>query len=83
MSRVGKKPIKIPDKTKISYSEKFLVVEGDKGKLSQAIHPAIDLSIDRWRHECNNGNRRSYQPGIAGAYPKSGGQHDYRCEQGV
>lgn len=46
MSRVGKKPIKIPDKTKISYSEKFLVVEGDKGKLSQAIHPAVDLSID-------------------------------------
>jgi len=46
MSRVGKKPIKIPDKTKISYSEKLLVVEGDKGKLSQAIHPAVDLSID-------------------------------------
>ena len=45
MSRVGKQPIKIPDKTKITYSGKFLVVEGDKGKLSQAIHPAIDLSI--------------------------------------
>jgi large subunit ribosomal protein L6 len=45
MSRVGKQPIKIPDKTKIKYSGKFLVVEGDKGKLSQVIHPAIDLSI--------------------------------------
>ena len=45
MSRVGKQPIKVPDKTKIIYSDKFLVVEGDKGKLSQAIHPAIDLSI--------------------------------------
>ena len=45
MSRVGKQPIKIPDKTKITYSDKFLVVEGDKGKLSQTIHPAIDLSI--------------------------------------
>ncbi len=45
MSRVGKKPIKIPDKTKITYSDKFLVVEGDKGKLSQSIHPAIDLAI--------------------------------------
>jgi large subunit ribosomal protein L6 len=45
MSRVGKQPIKIPDKTKITYSDKFLVVEGDKGKLSQSIHPAIDLSI--------------------------------------
>ena len=45
MSRVGKKPITIPDKTKLTYSDKVLVVEGDKGKLSQAIHPAIDLSI--------------------------------------
>lgn len=45
MSRVGKQPIKIPDKTKITYKDKFLVVEGDKGKLSRSIHPDIDLSI--------------------------------------
>ena len=45
MSRVGKQPIKIPDKTKIIYSNKLLVVEGEKGKLSHAIHPAIDLLI--------------------------------------
>ena len=46
MSRVGKKPIPIPDKTKISYSDRLLVVEGDKGKLSQSIHPAVDLKIE-------------------------------------
>jgi large subunit ribosomal protein L6 len=45
MSRVGKQPIKIPDKTKINYNDKMLVVEGDKGKLSHTVHPAIDLSI--------------------------------------
>ena len=45
MSRVGKQPIKIPDKTKITYSNKTLIVEGDKGKLSHTIHPAIDLAI--------------------------------------
>jgi large subunit ribosomal protein L6 len=45
MSRVGKKPISIPDKTKITYSQKFLTIEGGKGKLSQVIHPAVDLNI--------------------------------------
>ena len=45
MSRVGKKPIKIPDKTKITYSNRLLVVEGAKGKLSHAVHAAVDLAI--------------------------------------
>lgn len=46
MSRVGKKPIPIPDKTKISYTDRVLVVEGDNGKLTQPIHPAVDLQIE-------------------------------------
>jgi large subunit ribosomal protein L6 len=45
MSRVGKKPIQIPDKTKISYSDRQLTVEGQGGKLSQSIHPAVELEI--------------------------------------
>jgi large subunit ribosomal protein L6 len=46
MSRVGKKPIPIPDKAKISYTDRVLTVEGDKGKLTQSINPAIDLNIE-------------------------------------
>jgi large subunit ribosomal protein L6 len=46
MSRVGKKPIPIPDKTKISYSGRILTVAGEKGTLSQTIHPAVDLKIE-------------------------------------
>ncbi len=45
MSRVGKKSIPIPAKTKISYKDRDLIVEGEKGKLSRSIHPAVDLSI--------------------------------------
>jgi large subunit ribosomal protein L6 len=45
MSRVGKKPIPIPDKTKISYQDRYLTVEGGKGKLSRSIHPAVDLQV--------------------------------------
>ena len=46
MSRVGKKPIQIPDKTKITYSDRLLTVEGAKGKLTQSIHSAVDLNIE-------------------------------------
>jgi large subunit ribosomal protein L6 len=47
MSRVGKKPIPIPDKTKITYADRVLTVEGDKGKLTQSINSAVDLNIDK------------------------------------
>ena len=46
MSRVGKEPVSIPDKTKVTYVDRTLTVEGEKGKLSQSIHPAIDLKIE-------------------------------------
>ena len=46
MSRVGKKPVAIPDKTKITYGNRSLTVEGEKGKLSRSIHPAVDLKIE-------------------------------------
>ncbi len=46
MSRVGKKPIPIPEKTKISYSDRYITVEGERGKLSRSIHPMVDLDID-------------------------------------
>lgn len=46
MSRIGKKPIQIPEKTKVSYNNRVVVVEGPKGKLEQVVHPAVDLKID-------------------------------------
>ena len=46
MSRVGKKPIPIPDKTKISFEDKILTVQGEKGTLTQTIHPEVDLKIE-------------------------------------
>lgn len=46
MSRVGKKPIQIPDKTKISYADRLITVQGEKGTLSDMVHPAVDLNIN-------------------------------------
>lgn len=45
MSRVGKKPITIPDKAKITLHDRHLTVQGDKGSLSRTLHPAIELDI--------------------------------------
>jgi len=46
MSRVGKKPITIPKNTKISYQDRVLTVQGEKGSLKRRIHPAVDLQIE-------------------------------------
>jgi large subunit ribosomal protein L6 len=46
MSRVGKAPISIPDKTKITYKDGIITVKGDKGTLTRSVHPAVDLKIE-------------------------------------
>jgi large subunit ribosomal protein L6 len=45
MSRVGKKPIAIPEKTNVSLKADILTVKGPKGTLSRQIHPAVKLDI--------------------------------------
>jgi len=45
MSRVGKKPIPIPDKTKVTYKDRVITVQDDKGILTRTVHPAVDLKI--------------------------------------
>lgn len=49
MSRVGKKPIPIPDKTKVTFKDGTVTVQGKNGTLTQAVHPAIDLKIENDR----------------------------------
>ena len=45
MSRVGKNPIPIPEKVKISYKNRMITIQGEKGTLSRSIHPSVDLTI--------------------------------------
>lgn len=51
MSRVGKKPIAVPEKTTITYKDGTITVKGSKGSLSQEVHPAVDLKIEKDRIE--------------------------------
>ena len=47
MSRLGKKPITIPEKVKIQLKNGILEVSGANGKLSQAIDERINLKIEK------------------------------------
>jgi large subunit ribosomal protein L6 len=47
MSRVGKKPIPIPEKIKVDYKNRVVTVQGKNGTLTQVIHPDVDVSIDK------------------------------------
>jgi large subunit ribosomal protein L6 len=47
MSRVGKKPIPIPEKIKVDYKNRVVTVQGKNGTLTQEIHPDVDVSIDK------------------------------------
>jgi large subunit ribosomal protein L6 len=45
MSRVGKKPIPIPNKVKVEINGCDLTVTGPKGSLTQVIHPDITAAV--------------------------------------
>lgn len=46
MSRVGKKPIQIPEKTEVVYKDRLIIVKGPKGSLETNIHPSVEIKID-------------------------------------
>jgi len=46
MSRVGKKPVPIPDKTKVEISGRHVKVTGPKGTLERDLHPDITAVVE-------------------------------------
>jgi large subunit ribosomal protein L6 len=46
MSRIGKMPVNIPQGVKVEMASQVLSVEGPKGKLSQTIHPDVEIKIE-------------------------------------
>jgi large subunit ribosomal protein L6 len=45
MSRIGRQPIKIPDKVQVNFSSNTVTINGPKGELSQWIDPKIEIEI--------------------------------------
>ncbi len=47
MSRVGKMPVKIPEKVKVSVDGGLIRVEGPKGKMSFPFNPRVSVAVDK------------------------------------
>jgi large subunit ribosomal protein L6 len=47
MSRVGKLPVKIPEKVKVSVDGNLVKVEGPKGKMSFPFNPIVKVLVDK------------------------------------
>ncbi len=46
LSRIGRRPIPIPDGVKVTLTEKEIVVEGPKGRLTKPLHPLVEVVIE-------------------------------------
>ena len=47
MSRIGKKPIPIPEKVTVSATDNLIMVKGPKGESARTIHPDIGVEIKK------------------------------------
>lgn len=45
MSRIGKKPIQIPEKTEVTFKGGMVKVKGPKGNLEGSVHSAVELKV--------------------------------------
>lgn len=46
MSRIGRKPVVIPEKVKISVQGETVQVQGPKGTLTMKVHPRITVTVE-------------------------------------
>ncbi len=46
MSRIGKRPVPIPDGVQVKLENDLLTVKGPKGELKRKIHPKVQVKID-------------------------------------
>ncbi|TVR54134.1 MAG: 50S ribosomal protein L6 [Puniceicoccaceae bacterium] len=46
MSRIGKNPVPIPEKVKVTVDGTTVAVEGPKGTLSKTFNPAVSISVE-------------------------------------
>jgi large subunit ribosomal protein L6 len=47
MSRVGKLPVKVPEKVKVSVDGNLVKVEGPKGKMSFPFNPRVAVAVEK------------------------------------
>jgi large subunit ribosomal protein L6 len=45
MSRIGKKPIELPEGVQVKFDGNVITVKGSKGELSRPVHPEMKLTV--------------------------------------
>jgi large subunit ribosomal protein L6 len=46
MSRIGKKPVQLPDKVQVTLNGDTIQVKGPKGNLERQVHPAVTIEMN-------------------------------------
>ncbi len=46
MSRIGKKPVQLPEKVQFTLKGDMISIKGPKGNLERKLHPAVKISIN-------------------------------------
>ena len=46
MSRIGKKPVPVPEGVKVQLADRTITVEGPKGKLQWEFRPEVSVAYD-------------------------------------
>ena len=57
MSRIGKKPVKVPANVKVNVADQTVNVEGPKGKLSWSFRPEVTVEFDAAEKEVRVGRK--------------------------
>ncbi len=66
MSRVGKMPVKIPEKVKVSVDGYVVKVEGPKGKMSFPHNPAVKVVVDKGEVQVSRPDESRLAKGLHG-----------------
>ena len=68
MSRIGKKPINIPEKTEIKQEGSVITVKGSKGELTRSFRSEVDIKIDGNIITLNPTNNSKFARSLWGTY---------------
>jgi len=66
MSRVGKMPVKIPEKVKVSVDGYVIKVEGPKGKMSFPYNPTVKVVVDKGEVQVSRPDESRLAKGLHG-----------------
>ena len=66
MSRIGRKPVDLPQGVKVAVAGAVVRVEGPKGKLEWGLHPAVTVKVDGAKVLCGRAGDSKFEKALHG-----------------